>query len=903
MTPDGSRQAEAWRFSVSAVRGGIVSRHRLFKRLSSAARVTQISAPPGSGKTFLVRSWLSDSGLTDAAAWVSVHAGEHDAQQFWMSVLDALKGTIIGAKLLRPLTGAPDLDGWSVVERLLEDLSALEDPLWLVIDDAHELRSAQALAQLELLVMRAPTDLRVLLITRKDVRLGLHRLRPEGDLAEIRAADLRFTLAEARSLLRAAGVELPKAALAALVERTEGWAVGLRLAALSLTGHPDPVRFAAEFSGSERTVAEYLLAEVLDHQSEPVRQLLLRTSVCERVSGELADLLAGESGGEKILQDLEEAGAFVVALDARRSWFRYHQLFSDLLQLELRRTDPAGLPALHAASAGWFAAHGYPVEAVRHALAAQDWNLAARLLSDHFLGLVLDGQGATAHELIARFPAEVAAADPQLAVLMAADELVRTSLEGTERHLARAEQQVMAVPADRRERFQVNLAIMRLSLAQRRGNLPAVVEEAQRLLAPGGGPDATRPLPDQDRALALITLGIAELWAFRAEEAEQHLEEGAALARRVRRPWLQVSALAHGAWAASFRSLTVAAERFGWADELAAEHGWAEEPVAAVAYTGLGTVRVWQLRLDDAEVLLEQADRALRGEVDPAIGVALHQARGMLHLARGANAEALSAFQAAERLAGPLVPAHPRLRPIRAHMLLALLRLGETGLVEQVLAALDDHSLGEMRNALAALRLAQGDPRAAVTALAPVLDGSDPVTYGWMTQAYLLEAIARDALGDTSAARHALERALGLAEPDGAVFAFVLHPAPQLIERHARHRSAHAALITHILHLLAPVPRQYAGPGSSPVSTAELAGIVAARPVMREPLTESETRVLRYLPTNLPAPEIASELTLSVNTVRTHIRHLYEKLAAHSRTGAVERARALGLLAPSPRWP
>jgi ATP/maltotriose-dependent transcriptional regulator MalT len=185
-------------------------------------------------------------------------------------------------------------------------------------------------------------------------------------------ASLRFTLDEARALFAASGVELPESALTPLHARTEGWAAGLRLAALSLAWHPDPERFAAEFSGSERTVAEYLLAEVLERQNEEVRRLLLRTSVLERVSGELADLLTGGSNGERILQDLEDAGAFVVSLDGRRSWFRYHRLFADLLQLELRRSEPGQLPALHVAAAGWYAGHGYPAEAVRHAQAAKE---------------------------------------------------------------------------------------------------------------------------------------------------------------------------------------------------------------------------------------------------------------------------------------------------------------------------------------------------------------------------------------------------------------------------------------------------------------------------------------------------------------------------------------------------
>ena len=270
-----------------------------------------------------------------------------------------------GSGLVRELTAAPDLDGWAVVERLLKDLAPLADRLWLVIDDVHELRSADALAQLELLVMRAPPELRFVLATRHDLRLGLHRLRLEGELSEIRTADLQFTQAEARELLTAAGVALPEPALAMLHERAEGWAAGLRLAALSLAGHEDPERFAAEFSGSERTVADYLLAEVLERQPDEVRRLLLRTSVLERVSGPLADALTGGSGGERMLAELEQANAFVVSLDAGRSWFRYHHLFADLLQLALRRTAPGEVTALHEAAAGWLAEHGFPVEAIR----------------------------------------------------------------------------------------------------------------------------------------------------------------------------------------------------------------------------------------------------------------------------------------------------------------------------------------------------------------------------------------------------------------------------------------------------------------------------------------------------------------------------------------------------------
>jgi LuxR family transcriptional regulator, maltose regulon positive regulatory protein len=514
---------------------------------------------------------------------------------------------------------------------------------------------------------------------------------------------------------------------------------------------------------------------VLERQPEAVRRLLLRTSVLERVSGELADLLTGHRGGERILQDLEEAGAFVVALDAGRSWFRYHRLFADLLQLELRRTAPDELAVLHHTAAGWFAEHGLGAEAVRHAQAAGDWSLAARLLSDHFLSLVLDGQSATVHDLLGRFPADMAAADPELAAQMASDELLQGSLEAAERHLARATQGLAAVPADRSGRLQIVLAIVRLYLAQRRGDLPAVAQEAQRLLAPAEAADAPQPVQgagEDLRALALVTLGIAELWGAPAGQAEQHLEQGIALAHRTGRPWMEVTGLAHWAMATRLGSSAPTVKRSTQALELARVHGWTEEPAAAMAYLALAAVRSWQGRLEEAEPLLNQAERTLRGQAEPAAGVVLHAVRGGLELALGRNANALAAFQAAEKLGEQLVTPHALTTQTRSFLLRTLVKLGETGRAETILAEMDqeERETGHMRIALAVLRLAQGDPHLATIALAPVLDGSAPMAPpAWLAESFLLEAIARVALGDPAAAARALEHALDLAEPDSAL--------------------------------------------------------------------------------------------------------------------------------------
>jgi len=866
---------------------GVVPRVALSGRLAASARVTVVSAPAGSGKTVLLRSWIAAARLTRRIAWVAVDREMRDPERFWPSVLGALRGTAAGSVLFGEVTAAPDLDGWSIVERLLADLASLEEPLWLVIDDVHELGSAETLRQLELLVLRAPTRLRFVLATRRDVRLGLHRLRLHGDLTEIRADDLRFSLAEAQELFAGSGVDLPETALAALHERTEGWAAGLRLAALSLAGHPDPGRFAAEFSGSERMVAEYLLAEVLERQDEEARRLLLRTSVLDRVNGELADLLSGGGGGERVLQDLERANAFVVSLDAARSWFRYHTMFADLLRFELRRTAPGEVAGLHRAAAGWFAGHGFPVEAIRHAQAARDWDLAARLLTDHWPGLHLDGEATAIHDLIAAFPAEVRAADSAVAAVAAADELAQGSLDAAEQYLRLAERGSASIPEARHGQSLLLLVVVRLLLARQRGNLPTVVEEAQRLWAMTGTPDAAQVGLGEDlQALALVSLGTTEYGTARFGDAVGHLQEGRAVAHRIGRPYLVFTGLAYQAAAEFFQSFPRASEHGELAMELARRHGWTDEPTSGIVAMVIAAVKAWQGRGEEAEPWIQRSERILRAESHPVAGMATYYVRGVVELARGRDADALAAFQAAERPAAQLARPNLFVTALRAFVLQTLVRLGDTG---EALAGLggQDGERGEMRITAAVLRLAQDDPRTAVAALAPVLDGSAPVIWpAWRAQAFLLEAIARDALGDQGAAERALERSLDLTEPDGVVLWFLLHPVPNLLERHARHRTTHAALIAEIQDLL---------------SGSELTPSLAGPQPLLEPLRDSEFRVLRYLPTNLSVPEIAGELDISRNTVKTHMRNLYAKLGTHRRAETVERARSLGLLAPSAR--
>jgi LuxR family transcriptional regulator, maltose regulon positive regulatory protein len=874
------------------VRSWLVPRRGLFELLGASERVVLVSAPAGSGKTFLVRSWIATEGLDDQVAWVSVDRQEHDPQAFWVSVADSLRGTRIGSERVRELTAAPGLDGATVIERLLEDLGAMDEPLWLVIDDLHELQAEEAIHQVGLLLGSAPAQLRFVLLTRRDLRLGLHRLRLEGELTEIRSEDLRFSADDSRALLRAVGVQLSDGALESLVARTEGWAAGLRLAALSMARDPDPERFAARFSGRERAVADYLLAEVLERQPQEVSRLLLRTSILERVSGPLADRLAGCSGSERILWELEDAGAFVVSLDAERSWFRYHHLFADLLALELRRTVPEELPGLHTIAAEWLAKHGHPVEGIRHAQAAENWGLAARLLADSWFELGLAGRLATARKLLSSFPADMLTADAELAAFAASARRTAGSLHEAEWYLALAEGMSESVPEDRQHRFQVELVLVRLALARARNDLQAVADEVRRLVALTEGPRAIE-VGVGDEALStasLIDLGAAEVWSGQLQAAERHLEQALADARRIGRPLLELQALSYSALLSVVRSEAIGEQRAREAIKLARAHGWEEsQSVVATAYVALGGATLWRGQLAEAEGWLTRAELVVRRFAQPTTAMMLHALRAVLEFALGRHEDAMTAQRAAEGIQLGFATRHIATTRAQALKLVMLVRLGETDLVQRGLDEMDEdmRATGAMRVVQATLRLDRGDPGGAAAALAPIVAGAAPIREArWEIQALLLEARADDALGDAGASSRALERALELAEPDGLLLPFLLHPVPELLERHRRLRTSHAGLISEILGLLsghAPAPRS----GD-------------AEP-LQEALSESELRVLRYLPTNLTSPEIAAELFVSLNTIRTHLRNVYAKLGVHSRADAVKRARELGLLSPAPR--
>jgi LuxR family maltose regulon positive regulatory protein len=773
-----------------------------------------------------------------------------------------------------------------MVDRVLSELEDHRGHVVLVIDDLHELHAPDALAQLTRLLTSLPPNAHAVLATRRDLPLGLHRLRLADELAEIRMADLRFSERETRELLDASGIKLSEGAAALLHLRTEGWAAGLRLAAISLANHADPERFVAEFSGSDRTVAEYLVAEMLERQPDDVQQLLLRTSLLDRVNGELADLLTGRPGSERILLALEDANAFVVSLDPERTWFRYHHLFADLLRLELRRALPEEVPALHRRAAEWFIQHGQVADAIRHTQAASDWRDAARLLADHSFSLTIDGQEQTVRALLRAFPP--GADYPELALIHAGHNLAGGRLDESAAHLAVAQAYAETTPPDRQRRLRVAIASLQLSLAARRGHMASVAEQARFLDSPvTGQSDEDIALDNDLRAVALMNLGTVEA-SLGLADAERHLQEGAALARQIGRPYLEVRCLAQLGFASKIRPFATAQRRCREAIALAERHGWGAEPMIAPALITLAANLIWTGETYEGERWLRRTERALLTDTGADVRLLVHIVSGMLHASRGRRHEALQEFSTAEYLGSQLADSHALASQVTGWLLATQARLGMLSEARACLAALAEEraSSGEVGNARAVICLAEGDPAAALAAAQDVLDGAAPVIGDvTLVETHLLAGLAHRELSDLRAANQAAERALALAESDRLVLPFAMTGSRELLEALPRHETAHAALLADILDVLH---------GSPPTAEDQPPAPEA------EELSPGELRVLRYLPTNLSRPEIAGELSVSRNTVSTHLRNIYAKLQVRDRSSAVQRARELRLLGGRP---
>ena len=723
-----------------------------------------------------------------------------------------------------------------------------------------------------------PDELRLVVATRSDPPIRLQRLRVAGRMQEIRAADLAFTPAEANELL--APLELPANDIETLWERSEGWAAGLRLAELSLHDHPNPSAFVAGFAGDDRAVTDYLMSEVVSGYDEDTLFFLLRTSIVDRLNGELADALAGGSAGEHSLRELERANGLVEALDSSGTWFRYHPLFGAVLRAELRRRLRDELPALHSEASVWFARHGQPLEAVRHAVAASDWRLAADVIGAEWLVCVIHGSGATLRELASEIPASVVDADAELALAIAGLMLEAGEIERADELLVRAYELADRLPSDRRRRFTVTSTATALYRARLAGDVAEAVSAARLALDERWD----RAVAVDVRALTLANLGIAEFWANEHEEALEDLLAAAGLALEYGNDFVLFIAESYlAAVDARQGRLADARGHARTAIHLGERRGWTDLPHMAIAYVALATVHLWWNELDEAERVSELARDALGRTPEPMLPPVVAQLRAWIHALRGDPVTALEILRGGA--SARKLP--PWLRVTSAMIEAELwLSLGEP-----------DALAGPWR------RSARSTPRtprsrwrgsssrsASRTRRFARSPASSRDGYPRAGHAHL----AHGGLGDRrdrprrhsrrAGALRAIERALDLAEPRGYSNPIIRHGAPvrSLLRRRIAKGTAHRAFAGELLAVLEQEPGARRSNGDP----------------LLEPLSDRELAVLRFLPTMMSNAEIAGEMFVSVNTVKTHLKHIYRKLDVSERRDAVRRGRDLHLLSP-----
>ena len=824
---------------------------------------------------------MSGASPSDVA-WLSLDAGDGDRRRFWRAVLEALSRAG-GGEAVTTLAARPPTRIERLVSGLVDAMEGRETPLVLVLDDFHEVGEVVHV-DLDQLLHRPPPQLRVVIATRADPPLRLGRLRMQAELSEIRAPDLALTLEETTDMLGAMGVTLEDPDARRLWDRTEGWVGAMRLAGLALRDHPDPASFVADFAGDDRAISDYLLSEVMSLVSPDDRSFLLRTSIAGLISGDLADALTEWNDGHLRLGALARGGALLAPLDRRGEWYRYHALFRELLVAELRSESPEEVPALHRRAASWFADHGDEARGLVHAVEAEAWDLAARLAGERWVDLLIRGEVSALEPLIEQLPVEWAAEDPELALAVASALLDRGDHADAEEMLGNAERAAEAVPPERRARFIVSVAALRMHLARLRGDLDGALEQGRALLRDGQLEGAS--VDAGLRALALLHLGIAEVWAGEAEEAEHHLERARGAAAEAGREWLVLMAVAHLALLGSTTSEFARAARLaGEAIALAEQRGWDRTWPAGAAYLALAGVEFLWDRGDEAAASLEQARVALSRTQEPPLRAFLALLRATALDRQGEPERALAVLGAALEDVGdwPLLPVFRDQFPVRE----AVLRnaLGEGDRAVRLLRGSD----GEPGSLLAAvvlgqLRLADGDAGAARELVGAWSAELEQKRTPSAVQGWVVDALALDVLADHEGAAASLERALERAEPSGQRWALLdfgraLQP---LLSRQLRRGTAHRALVGELLESL-----DGAGGSSRPPS-----------PFVVEPLSPRERAVLRYLPTMMSNQEIASELFVSVNTVKTHLKAIYRKLDVADRREAVRRARALELLAP-----
>lgn len=919
----------ATKLFVPALRPQVVPRPRLIARLREGLRpgrkLTLISAPAGFGKTTLLSEWIADSQQRDAslrAAWISLDDGDNDPARFLAYLVAAFQGA--GRAQPASVRPPPSVEQALTVEQtltaLINEVALVPHDTILVLDDFHLVDAAPVRDALAFLLDRLPSNVHLAMAGRSDPSLPLARLRGRGELTELRAADLRFTPDESAAFLNEVmGLTLSATDIAALETRTEGWIAGLQLAALSMRDRSDIAGFIRAFTGSHRFVIDYLVEEVLQRQPDEVRSFLFRTAILDRLSGPLCDALTGQAGGDEMLEKLERENLFVAPLDDHRRWYRYHHLFADVLRARFPAEWRDSLPDLHRRASEWYERNNLPEDAVRHALAAEDFERAANLIEGAVPALRKGRQDATLLEWLTLLPAEVVARRPVLSVYLAWAMLIAGNLDAVELRLRDAEAGLgaaagqgsgprasmpgaaMADPAAVGEELRmlpVMIAVYRASLAQALGDVAGTAEHARRAL------DLTEPGDHFGRAAAAGFLGLAS-WA--SGDLEAGLRAFAEVRTTLRLAGNTADVLGTTVVLADMLiplgRLRDARRAYDEALQLASAQGEPAPQPMADLHVGISELHLERNELDAARehLLAAQAlgERASLPENRYRWFVAMARVRE----AEGNPDAALDLLTEAERLYARGF--FPEVRPIaalRARVWITQGRLAEardwaTG---QGLSAAEVSYLGEFAQiTLARLLIAEhrADPeRGAIQDALALLDRLFEAAEaggrtGIVNEVLLLQALAHQARGRLSLALVSLERVLGQAEPEGYLRLFLDEGAPlaELLGEAAQ-RGILPEQVSRLRRAFRPAATAGADPPQPAMPRADMPQAAG------EALSERELHVLRLLATDLTGPEIARELYLSLNTVRTHTRHIFGKLSVNSRPAAVRRAEELDLL-------
>jgi LuxR family maltose regulon positive regulatory protein len=877
------------KIAVPQVAKQVVVRRRLLDQLNTGLQspLTLLAAPAGFGKTMLLTSWIRSIRRTHSIAWYSLDTLDNDQVRFWTYVLESLRasGAVPRGSTLASLAAPRTQRHTSFFVRFLSGLTELRTKTVLILDDFHHLSDTGVLEDLRLLIRHDVPTFRLVVAARQDPDLPLSWVRLRGGMAEIRASDLAFTPEEAKALLADLDLPLSEQHLASLCSKTEGWAAGIRLAALSLQGGKNPQELIDTFGARDRALADYLVSEVLGGQSEEDREFLLQASIADTISGGLADAITLRNDSQRVLQRLERANAFVSALGSQGEWFRFHQLLVEFLRLELAQQAPRLVPELHRRAARWFVENRMSSEAIAHASMANDWAFAADVITDNWFSLRTSGNGTLLRDLLNRVPSHVVQERPELAIALAATLIDAGDVLGADEYLRLAEANESLVAAERRQNFAESMTFVRLYLSRIRGDLGAAVLSARQVLAPQSNGLAMGNGSDELRAAALAHLGAAEIWLGDFEAAAAHLEDGLNAAWRARLDYLALDCLSQLAGLESIRGrMRTAEERASAAIALAERRGWTMAAPVGMAYAAMAAVRFNRNEVAEAAHALDMAERANASAHELALDLGVALLRSNLLAASGETLRARLALRSAAQTAHDMGAADFVDAAIRSTEPRLLLENGDSDEVRLTLEAeLEKQPSLDLAVELARLQVANGEAKSAIDTLKPGLEGSLRTTLRHkVAEAWLYDAVARHSLGTLDEASHSMEQALELAEPEGRRRVFVeAGPAVKdLLLRAIRVGTAHRSFVGNLLDDLEGHPSEEDDSAA----------------ILTEPLSDRERTVLRYLPTMLSSREIAAEMYLSLNTVKTHMKNIYRKLGASGRRDAVQRGRRLRLL-------